>query len=102
MKKVVFFLGIIGSVWACSSASAGEPETDGHQVYKSYCISCHGANGKMGVSGAFDLTTSTLSLEERVLVITNGRNVMTSFKTLLPPRKIRAVAEYTMQLKAEE
>lgn len=97
---------ILGFVWACSStesesvhsseASAAVP--NGQQLYKSYCVTCHGINGDMKGSGAFDLTVSTLTLDERIHVITNGRNAMASFKSLLSPEKIRAVAEYTLQL----
>ena len=56
----------------------------------------------MGASGAFDLTTSELSVEERINVITNGRNVMTAFKSILDEDKIKAVAEYTLTLKKED
>ena len=99
MKKLIFFLGIAGSVWACTNLNAEGSEVQGQQLYKTYCISCHGVNGDMGGSGAFDLTVSPLTVDQRVEVITNGRNAMTPFKTLLPPSKIRALAEYTMQLK---
>jgi mono/diheme cytochrome c family protein len=53
----------------------------------------------MGASGAFNLKTSALPVEERINVITNGRNAMTPFKDLLTADKIKAVAEYTMTLK---
>ena len=79
-------------------ASAKKP-VDGKKVYKTYCVTCHGLYGDMGASGAHDLTTSELTLEERVEVIANGRNTMTPFKDLLSEEKIKAVAEYTMELK---
>jgi len=74
---------------------------DGSKIYKQYCITCHGVSGDMGASGAFDLTTTKLSLEEKIAVITNGRNTMTAFKGLLNDKKIKAVAEYTETLKKE-
>jgi len=73
-------------------------KVDGKKVYKTYCVTCHGLYGDMGASGAHDLTKSKLSLEERVEVITNGRKTMTPFKDLLNEEKIKAVAEYTMEL----
>jgi mono/diheme cytochrome c family protein len=37
-------------------------------------------------------------VDERIKVITNGRNNMASFKALLNKDKIKAVAQYTMTL----
>lgn len=74
-------------------------KVDGEKVYKQYCVTCHGVYGDMGASGAFDLTTTKLSLDEKIEVITNGRNTMTPFKGLLSEAKIKAVAEYTEKLK---
>ena len=109
MQKLVLILSVFGFIWACSSASGevaqttmGDPEPDGYKIYKTYCVTCHGLYGDMGGSGAYNLTVSELSLEERVEVITNGRNAMAAFKTLLSPEKIQAVAAYTLELKAEE
>jgi len=74
---------------------------DGGKVYKQYCVTCHGVTGDMGASGAFDLTTTKLTLDEKIAVITNGRNTMTPFKGLLSEAKIKAVAEYTETLQKE-
>ena len=43
------------------------------------------------------MTASTLSLEEKIEVITNGRNAMMAYKTSLSEDEIKAVAEYTMK-----
>jgi mono/diheme cytochrome c family protein len=75
---------------------------DGEKIYKQYCVTCHGVYGNMGASGAHDLTASALSLDERIAVVTAGRNLMTGFKALLSEDKIKAVSEYTFQLKVEE
>lgn len=73
----------------------------GEKIFKSYCVACHGVKGNMGTNGAFDLTRSTLPLPERIEVITNGRNAMTPFKTLLSEEKIKAVAEYVEELRKQ-
>ena len=116
MKKFLVALGITALIIACGSESGSEstsdssstastaeatPAIDGKKIYKQYCVTCHGLYGDMGASGAFNLTTSELSVDERVQVITNGRNTMTPFKTLLSEEKIKAVAEYTLELKKE-
>ena len=55
----------------------------------------------MGASGAFDLTTTKLTVDEKIAIITNGRNTMTPFKGILSEAKIKAVAEFTETLKKE-
>lgn len=79
--------------------AAAAKKEDGAKIYKQYCVTCHGLYGDMGASGAFDLTTSTLTQEERIEVITKGRNLMTAFEALLSPAKIEAVAEYIETLR---
>jgi mono/diheme cytochrome c family protein len=82
-----------------ASVAVEDPKPDGKKIYKINCVTCHGLYGDMQGSGAFDLTSSELSLEERILVITNGRNTMMPFNKLLDPEEIEAVAAYTLELK---
>jgi cytochrome c6 len=72
---------------------------DGLTVFRQNCVNCHGNNGKLGLNGAKDLTICQLSAPERILVITNGRNLMTPWKGILSEAEISAVAEYTCTLK---
>ena len=72
---------------------------DGAAIYKKYCTLCHGADGKLGLNGSKDITISQLSLEERKVLITNGKNTMTPFGGILSEDEIHAVATYTMTLK---
>jgi len=110
MKKILLFLCIAATVIACGSEDTSKKKSskpkavavkkvDGEKVYKTYCVTCHGLKGNMGASGAFNLQTSELNVDERIAVITNGRNTMTPFKGLLSEEKIKAVAKYTMKLK---
>lgn len=118
MKKVIIAIGIIALIWACSNtetkstansskkeektvAEAKPKKIDGEKVYKQYCVTCHGLYGDMGASGAYNLQTSELSMEERIAVITNGRNTMVGLGNLLKEEQIKAVAEYTFKLKDE-
>lgn len=94
-------MAALSILFACSKKE--KPGTvsasvDGEKIYKLYCVTCHGIYGDMGANGAFNLTASTLPLEERINVITNGRNLMTPFKDILSEEKIKAVAEYTLKL----
>ncbi len=105
-KHFLLLTGIAAIVLACgggsdsqaTQAAAATQAPDGAKIYKSYCVTCHGLYGDMGASGAANLKASQLNLEERISVITNGRNTMTGFKTLLNEEKIKAVAAYTMTL----
>lgn len=119
MKKFLIFAVIAAVVFACGGsgetpekkankssektvAEAAKPKIDGAKIYKQYCIACHGLYGDMGASGAYNLTESKLTLEEKIAVITNGRNTMTPFKDLLSEEQIKAVAQHTVSLKSEE
>lgn len=106
---ILILVAIAAFTFACSDSGASKTSAktvstqpkaiDGSKIYKLNCTVCHGVNGDMGASGAHDLTKSELSLDERIAVITNGRNTMTPFASILSEEKIKAVAEYTMTLK---
>ncbi len=87
------------STAAAVRPSDGKLQPDGMAVFRQRCVTCHGADGTLGLNGAKDLTQSALTLEERVNIITNGKKLMTPFGTVLTPEEIQAVAEYTLTLK---
>lgn len=80
------------------AAAAAITTPDGAAIFRQYCVTCHGADGKLGLNGAKDLTVSILTIEERINVITYGKKVMTPFNEVLTPEEIKAVAEYTQKL----
>ncbi|MCB0598367.1 MAG: cytochrome c [Lewinellaceae bacterium] len=107
MKQWFVFLALAVFALACGNsenegqlaANAGiAQKPDGEKIYKQYCVTCHGIYGDMGAAGAYNLRETQLSLEERVAVITKGRNAMTPFETLLKKKEIKAVAEYVATL----
>lgn len=108
MKFVSVLAGLTGALFftliACSaseSESTAQATTadapDGKAVFKQYCITCHGADGKLSLNGAKNLGLSQLNLEGRIAIITNGKNMMTPYGEVLTPEEIRAVAKYTME-----
>lgn len=111
MKKTAIFLVLAAFIVACggtpedktanTTVAAAADAPDGEKLYKTYCVTCHGLNGNMQGNGAIDLTTSVLTLEERVKVISEGRTgtVMVAFKTLLDEAKVKALAEYIEKLR---
>ena len=105
---IVFFLALI--VFACgpkenkntvSSTSQPEPAVDGAKIFKQSCALCHGTDGKLGANGSKDLTMSEADLETRIVQITKGKGLMTPFENILSLSEIKAVAEYSMTLKAK-
>jgi cytochrome c6 len=99
-------------VLACTSSESPTPTTtalkedsgaksgpSGASIYRNRCITCHGANGRMGNNGAKKLPESELNVAQRAEVVTHGRNIMPAFEDMLTPEEIQAVAEFTMTLK---
>ncbi len=104
---VAWVLALLPLVLGCGASPADKPraaaaEPDGAALYKKYCIACHGAAGDMGMNGAANLQQSQLSLEARIEVIREGRNMMTPFEGLLTEAEIEAVARYTMEFSEAE
>lgn len=115
MKQFLVMAAIAAFIFACGGNDKKEAATtdksatpavadgpNGEKIYKQYCVTCHGLYGDMGASGAFNLTTSKLSQEERIAVLNNGRTgtAMVSFKGILKTdAEIAAVAEYAGTLK---
>lgn len=88
--------------WSCGdsgSSRAGDEEISGVKIYKTHCAICHGDDGRKGFADAKVLPESGLRLEERILLITNGRNTMMPYSGILSEEEIEAVAEYTLSLK---
>ena len=64
-------------------------------LFKMHCVVCHGIDGKMQMNGAKDLSLSTMSTEERIIRIKNGKGLMTPFKGILSDEEINKLAEFT-------
>ena len=74
-------------------------EKFGKDLYIIECNKCHGTDGKLGISGAKDLSTSILSSEEAIEIITNGTGAMPIYKDIYNDRQIKAVATYIQSFK---
>jgi len=102
-NKIIMSIILITIIWACAgkgnNANADAAAIDGSQVYKKYCVLCHGAEGNLGVNGSKDIRVSALTRDERMELIRHGRNAMTPFSGVLSEEEIKAVADYTMTMK---
>lgn len=90
---------------ACGGAAAPAPETapasTGEVIFNSQCAMCHGRKGDLGLSGAKDLTKSTITKEEMTAVVNNGRNGMMPYKAILTPDQIRDVVDHAFTLRTK-
>lgn len=100
-------LSIAVMVLACGGASSPvdtmeADKSPGRTVFNTNCALCHGRDGKAGLNGAKDLTRSTLTKEEMIAIVRNGRGAMMPYKQVLTTKEIAAVVEHVRKLgKAE-
>lgn len=52
--------------------------TTGESLYKKNCVLCHGNDGKLGASGAKDLSASAMDVAEMKQIILHGKGMMPS------------------------
>lgn len=102
MKHILPYC-IILLVLACGNASsAGDTmeaeRSPGQSVYNLNCTLCHGRDGKAGLNGAKDLTLSTLTKEEMVAIVRNGKGAMAPYKNVLSAKELDAVVEHVRSL----
>lgn len=82
-------LFITFNITACSQNSSttdihSETTTSPKSLYTMHCEACHGEDGKLGVSGAADLSISNLSDKKIKTIILNGNDKgMMPFKDLI-------------------
>jgi mono/diheme cytochrome c family protein len=100
MKFLFTFLCIFLFVFSCAEEKPVDLEL-GENVFKTNCVICHGQDGKLAVNGAKDLALSKMTVEKRQVIISEGKNLMTPFKSLLSEEKIKAVAHYTLKFSNE-
>lgn len=109
MKHSIITLATLLLLLALSCAgtdgdpTAQQPNNDpGGRIYSMQCTLCHGKDGKLGLSGAKDLTVSQLSREEMIAVVTKGRNAMAGYGRILKATEIEQVVDHVRSLHAVE
>ncbi|MDG1261440.1 MAG: cytochrome c [Flavobacteriales bacterium] len=76
------------------SADGAISQAEVKRIYQMKCSICHGTDGKLMIGGAPDLSISTIGLEERIALITYGKETMPPQKDILSAAEIKAVAAY--------
>jgi mono/diheme cytochrome c family protein len=79
---------------AADAADKDVSETEARALYIRKCSLCHGDDGQLMASKSPDLSVSTMTLAERVALITYGKGTMPAQKGVLDKAQITAVAHY--------
>jgi mono/diheme cytochrome c family protein len=98
LAALAFFLIVVSYSlgYKAKQAKAGSATvaTVGKDIFTEKCALCHGTDGKLGMSGAKDLSVTALNHQGIVEIITNGKNAMASYKATLSAEQIEAVSAY--------
>lgn len=85
---------------AIDTSTASNPIEEGKLVYNSKCVNCHGGDGKLGLSGAKDLSITQLTAEQQKDLIRKGKTMMPPFGIeVLSDAQVDAVVQYVATLK---
>lgn len=71
----------------------------GKELYRSYCATCHGKRGGLGLLGATNLKKSTMETEVTKQLIISGNGKMTPFKDILTKEQVNMIARYVIELR---
>ncbi len=95
-------LGLAACVGADTpEVTNGDPQLEqGRSLYISNCASCHGGagGGGRGTKLADGAVVASLTEEEHIAVVTDGRNAMPAFGARLTAEEIEAVVAYTREV----
>ena len=77
-----------------SEAVAADGSINAQVLYTDNCALCHGADGKLGMTGAKDLSVTQMQKDSIQLVILNGKGAMKGVP--LSQEQAAAIAEYVL------
>lgn len=98
------FLWAAVLLMACGSAAADDvseqnPPSAGKMIFNAQCAHCHGRKGDLGLSGAKDLTASTLDRKEVLALVRDGKGAMMGYGSQLKPNELEAVVDHVLTLR---
>ncbi|MFT7645946.1 MAG: cytochrome c oxidase subunit 2 [Candidatus Poriferisodalaceae bacterium] len=107
LPRFAVVVGLLLTLNACGAGSAsapvptGPPESYpqaqidmGHELYRTTCQACHGAEGQGGVGLPLVGITARKPIEEHRAIVSGGRGTMPPFGASLTPEEIEAVIAY--------
>lgn len=105
--RIFTFLSAFLLVFSCQNTSSHEtpqaqetPAEKAASLYSMHCAQCHGEDGKLGSSGAKDLSKSQLTDNEIIQMIKKGKKAMPPMEALLETQEnISLVAKHVKGLR---
>ena len=104
LRFLLMGLPLIAVAVGCGSKGGAGPtegapgkvvsDSEARALYIRKCSLCHGDDGQLMASKSPDLSVSTMTLAERVALITYGKGTMPAQKGVLDKAQITAVAHY--------
>lgn len=96
---------LLVALYSCGNQSVSSVDDQGSEeplsgevLYSNHCSSCHGADGKLGASGAKDLTQSKMNLEDVKSLLKTGRKAMPVMKEILETEEnMTSVSEFVIE-----
>lgn len=88
--RIIYIYSSLLLLVSCSSSNGNvksgtpeSPEVAGENLFIMHCAACHGDDGKLGASGAKDLSSSTLNDAAILKILKEGKNAMPPMNDLL-------------------
>lgn len=84
------------------SSTTGAPVLivgEGKIIFEAKCVLCHGADGKLQLSGAKDLSVSKLTKTEVIEMVKSGKGLMPGFNDEFNEQQLNALADYAEGLR---
>ena len=92
------------AIAGCASSKPAADQPDGKALYTTYCVSCHGADGRNDRGGATPAmrlaAANSLAPSDWNHLVLTGRGQMPAFQNRLAPAQLEALRAYTRQLTA--
>ena len=99
MKLFISITLLVATTVMVGKAQLPYENNNGKKLFEKKCVRCHGTDGTRGLIGAKNLQKTTLTDEQYLYVVSNGRKVMPSWKNKLSTDEINQIITYIKTLR---
>lgn len=75
---------------------------NGRKVYDIYCKICHGEDGQQELTGTYNLVTSTMTLDQIIMVTKEGRSTMMAYDAILSNIDMVDLSRYVLSMQESD